>query len=157
MENKKAIIECIKDYIKKCPYLDELAKIKVDYLNVDSKESECWSLEQLEIPNILGTNVLKTKTFRQCQFIIASRVFFNIIDDTQNINNLLTFEKIADWLYMNNAKRLLPTLNNGETPTSIEVMSGGCLYGTNKDNTVARYQMTCKLLYEKKEESIWQS
>ena len=87
MENK-AIIECIKDYFKKCSYLGDLAKINVDYLNVNSNDCEYWSIEQVEAPLILGTNVLKTKTQRQCQFVIASRAFFNPLKDTQNIENL---------------------------------------------------------------------
>ena len=33
----------------------------------------------------------------------------------------------------------------------IEVTTGGYLYGTNNDNTIARYQMQCKLVYKKKE------
>jgi hypothetical protein len=67
------------------------------------------------------------------------------------------FEKIAEWLYQNTKKGIFPTLNDGETATSIETITGGYLYGTNKDNTIARYQMQCKLLFEKKEgNSLWQ-
>ena len=30
----KPIIECIKEYMNDCPYLSELSKINVDYLNM---------------------------------------------------------------------------------------------------------------------------
>lgn len=154
MENK-AIIECIKDYFKKCPYLGDLAKINVDYLNVNSNDCEYWSIEQVEAPLILGTNVLKTKTHRQCQFVIASRAFFNPLKDTQNIENLHLFEKIAHWVCQNNFKSKYPKLNEGEVSTSLEITNGGYLYGTDKTNTIARYEMSCKLLYDKEEKNIW--
>lgn len=155
MENNKAIIDCVKDYMKTCPYLNELSRINVDYLDVDSKDCEYWSIEPLEVPTVLRTNVLRTKTERQCQFILATRSFFNPLVDTQNINNLHLFEKIAEWFFQNTKNKILPELNDGEFATSIEATTSGYLYGTNKDNTIARYQMTCKLLYEKEEKSIW--
>ena len=51
----------------------------------------------------------------------------------------------------------LPTLNDDETSKSMEVMNPGYLYGTSNDKRVARYQMRCKLIYEKKEEKykLW--
>ena len=150
-KEEKAIIDCIKEYFKKCPYLDDLAKINVDYLNMDAKDHEYWSIEPLEVPIILKRNVLGTKTERQCQFILATRSFFNPLVDTQNIKNLQLFEKIAEWLYQNTRKGYLPLLNDGEVSTSIEALTSGYLYGTDKTNTIARYQIQCKLIYEKKE------
>lgn len=151
MSENKAIIDCIKEYFKTCPHLSELAKINVDYLNIESKDCEYWSIEQNEAPIILGENVIGTKTHRQCQFVIASRAFFNPLKDTQNIENLHLFEKIAEWVYQNNKKRIYPELNDNEIPTSLEVITGGFLYGTDRTNTIARYQMNCKLLYDKEE------
>lgn len=155
MEEQKenAIIKCVKKFIQdECPYLDDLAKINVDYLNPDSKDYESWSLEPIEVPMILKKNVLGTKTRRQCQFVLATRSFFNVIEDTQNIKNLYLFEKIAEWFYQCTKSRNLPILNEGETSVSIESTSGGYLYGTNAQATLARYQMTCKFIYDKKEE-----
>lgn len=154
MENKeeRAIIELIKVFLKEnCPYLNELSKINVDYLNTESKDFEYWSLEQLEAPLILKRNVLGTKTERQCQFILASRSFFNPTLDTQNIKNLHLFGKIADWMHECTRNGNLPILNDEETSISIETTSPGYLYGTDKSNTIARYQMDCKFIYEKKE------
>lgn len=152
----KAIIECLKEYYQKCPYLSELSQINVDYLNMESKDCDYWSLEQLEAPIILKPNVLKTKTERQCVFVLASRSFFNPLVDTENINNLHLFEKIAEWTYQNNRKKIFPILNDDEIAISIEITTGGYLYGTDKSNTLARYQMEGKLIYEKKEgNSLW--
>lgn len=146
---EKSIIEYIKEYMKDCPYLNELSKINVDYLNMGDNDFEYWSIEKVAAPTILKKNVLGTKTERQCEFIIASRSFFNPLVDTQNIENLNLFEKLEEWFYQNTKKGILPTLNEGETATSIMATTPGYLYGTTKDNTIARYQMSCKLLYEK--------
>lgn len=156
MENKenKAIIDCVKEYLKDCPYLGELAKINVDYLNYDSNDNECWSLEQLESPLILGKNVLGTKSHRQCQFVIATKTLFNPLKDIKNIENLHLFENLAEWIYQNTKKGILPKLNDDEIATSLKVETGGFLYGTNNNNTIARYEMKCILLYDKREESI---
>jgi hypothetical protein len=85
--DEKSIIECVKEYFKDCPYLNKLSEINVDYLNVDANDREYWSIEPLEVPIILKKNVLGTKTERQCQFILATRSFFNPLVDTQNIEN----------------------------------------------------------------------
>lgn len=156
VKSDKARIERIKEYFKNCPYLNQLSEIKVDYLDVDNNDREYWSIEQVEAPIILHSNVLGTKTERQCEFIIASRSYFNPLVDTQNIENLHLFEKIADWLYSNSKSGNLPTLNEGETATKIEAINSGYLYGTDRTNTLARYQVLCRLFYEKREESKWQ-
>lgn len=155
MSKSKAVIECIKEYFKGCPSLNKLSKINVDYLNTSSNDGEYWSIEPIEAPVILGKNILGTKIHKQCQFIVASRMFFDPINDTQNIKNLQVFDEISDWIYSNNKKHIFPQLSDDETPTGIEVILGGNLYGVDKTNTIARYQMTCKLLYDKEEKSIW--
>lgn len=147
----KAIIDCVKKYFKECPHLDDLAKINVDYLNMDAKDYEYWSLEPLEVPVILKKNVIGTKTTRQSQFILATRAFINPLVDTQNIQNLHLFENIAEWIHENNKNKIFPILNDDETVISLKVTTGGYLYGTNQENTIARYQMQCRMIYEKKE------
>ena len=156
MDDRKAIIDCVKEYFKKCPYLDKLADVKVDYLDIESKDNEYWSIEKQEAPLILGKNVLGTKSHRQCQFVIATRTFFNPHKDAKNIENLHLFDNIAEWIYQNTKKGILPELNDDEIATKLSVETGGFLYGTNNSNTLARYEMKCTLLYDKKEESkIW--
>jgi len=120
----KAIIDCVKEYLKTCPYLDDLSQISVNYLDTDARDREYWSLEPLEVPIVLKTNVLKTKSERQCQFILATRSFFNPLVDTQNTERLHIFEKIAEWFIQNTKNGILPKLNEGETATSIEATTG---------------------------------
>lgn len=147
MENK-AIIECIKEFMKNCSILNN-SNIKVDYLDPNSKEKSNWSIEQLETQQpILKKNVLGTKTTRQFEFILATRTFFNMVDDKINIENLRVFDELIDWFYECTKSNNLPTLNNDETASEISC-GNGYLYGTDKTNSIARYQCKCKLIYEK--------
>ena len=103
----------------------------------------------------IATNIIKEyidgSSERQCQFVFASRVFFNTSENKQNINNLHLFEKIANWLEENTKNNILPKLNNKQNATSIKATSSGYLYGTDNSNQYARYQIQCQLIYEEEE------
>ncbi|MBR1386302.1 MAG: chloramphenicol resistance protein [Bacilli bacterium] len=140
---EKAIIECIKDYFKGCPYLDN-KNINIDFLG---DEGESFSIE--EVPaSIITKRFIDGSKEKQCLFVLASRLFFGGIENQHKIDNLHLFEKISNWLESNTEKDVLPTLNNKQTATSIEALSSGYLFGTDKVNKYARYQIQCKLIYE---------
>lgn len=142
----KSVIECIKDYFKDCPYLEDL-DINIDFLGDDA---ECYSIE--EIPStIILKEFIDGSSERQCQFVFASRTFFGTIENKKNIDNLHLFEKIANWLEVNTKKNVLPKLNDKQTATSIKALSSGYLYGTDNSNQFARYQIQCQLIYEEEE------
>lgn len=143
---KKAIIECIKDYFKDCPYLNDL-DINIDYLGDDAN----YSIEETPA-TIIIREFVDGSSERQCQFVFASRMFFGTVENQQNISNLHLFEKIANWLESNTKKGILPQLNEGQTATRIEALSSGYLYGTDNVNQYARYQIQCRLIYEEEEE-----
>ena len=143
---EKSIIDCIQSYFKDCPYLNDL-DINIDFLG-DS--AECYSIE--EVPaNVIIKEYIDGSSERQCQFVFASRVFFNTSENKQNINNLHLFEKIANWLEENTKNNILPKLNNKQNATSIKATSSGYLYGTDNSNQYARYQIQCQLIYEEEE------
>jgi len=150
MKKEKSIVECIKEYFKKCPYIESLAEINVDYLNMEG-DGDYWSIEKSELPIILKKSVTGKRTI-QYSFVLATRVFTSPLTDSENIKSLQVFENIAEWMYQNSKGRnkILPILNDDETSTSIEATRSGFLYGVNKDTKFARYQMPCKLVYEKK-------
>lgn len=140
---EKAIIECIKDYFKGCPYLDN-KDINIDFLG---DEGESFSIE--EVPStIITKKFIDGSKEKQCLFVLASRLFFGGIENQHKIDNLHLFEKISNWLESNTEKDVLPTLNDKQTATSIEALSSGYLFGTDKVNKYARYQIQCKLIYE---------
>lgn len=146
MENK-AIIDCIKEFFKECPYIKNLDKINVDYLDYEVKDS--YSIEQESGQLEISRNVTGTKSFREIRFIFASRLFFNPNETEQNSNNLKELEKICEWVYEKNLKKELPKLNDKEEATSI-TLDRPFLFGVNKDFTIARYQMSGTLQYERR-------
>jgi len=139
----KSIIECVKDYFEGCPYLTG-KDINIDFLG---DEEEAFSIE--EVPaTIITRQFVDGSKEKQCLFVLASRLFFGGIENRQKIDNLHLFEKISNWLESNTENNILPTLNNKQTATSIEALSSGYLFGTDKVNKYARYQIQCKLIYE---------
>ena len=153
MAKKKATIECIKEYYKNCPNLEN-ADISTDYLNPDVTDNskEFWSLEQDQTNNpIIKENVLGTKATIQFFFTFASRLMFNIQKDKQNIENLRKLEDIVEWTLQENSKRNRPILNDNEECLKIEITSSPYLYGTDKSMTQARYQFQGKITFERRE------
>ncbi len=71
-------------------------------------------------------------------------------DETMtNITNSGFFEKFQNWLYDNSENEILPKLDEGLTAERIEAISSGYLFDISGDLSNARYQIQCRLLYEK--------
>lgn len=139
-----SIIESIRDYLLKCPYLNELAKVNVDFLPEDPMT---YSIEQTPSEPVIK-KYLDGTTDRQITFVFACRMFYS--DELiNNINNSGFFEKFQDWLFDNSEEGILPKLEDGMIPDRIEAISSGYLYDISGDLTNARYQVQCRLLYEK--------
>lgn len=147
MENdKKYRIEKIKDYILTCPYLDKLADFGVNFLD---RNSSSYSIEEVPGKTIINKNI-DGSSERQLNFIFASVFNFNEELETQ-INNSGFYEDFSDWIEENNENEVFPKLKDGETPTSIEVVTSGYLYALIDGMKRAQYQIQCKLIYEKEE------
>ncbi len=139
-----AIIENIRDYIMKCPFLDELASVNVDFLPDDATT---YSIEQTPSEPIIK-RYLDGTTDRQLTFVFACRLFYSD-ERINNINNSGFFEKFQEWLFDNSDNGILPEMEDGLIPEKIEAISSGYLYDISGDLSNARYQIQCRLLYEK--------
>ena len=139
-----SIIESIRDYILTCPYLGELAKVNVDFLPEDPTT---YSIEQTPSEPIIKKHLDGT-TDRQLTFVFACCMFYSD-EMINNITNSGFFEQFQDWLFDNSEAGILPELKEGLIPDRIEAISSGYLYDISGDLTNARYQIQCRLLYEK--------
>lgn len=139
-----AIIENIRDYIMKCPFLDELASVNVDFLPDDATT---YSIEQTPSEPIIK-RYLDGTTDRQLTSVFACRLFYSD-ERINNINNSGFFEKFQEWLFDNSDNGILPEMEDGLIPEKIEAISSGYLYDISGDLSNARYQIQCRLLYEK--------
>lgn len=134
------MISAIREYVGKCPFLDDLARLDVDFLD---NEAVNYSIETLP-----GDIVVKQYADggRLCQygFAVCSRSFFGA-DVSTNVDNLDFFMRFRDWVErMNNAKEF-PVLTNGRVAQGVEVLTQGYLLLADMES--AKYQVQCKLYY----------
>ena len=138
------IIESVKNFILTCPYLEELAAINVDFLP-DSPDT--YSIEEVPTNAVIQT-YLDGSQERQFVFVFASRFYYS--DETRNnIENSGFYEDFSDWLDEQTKTGNLPVMREGMTPSKIEAMSSGYLFDVSGDLSNARYQIQCRLIYDK--------
>lgn len=137
------VIESIRNFIKKCPYLEEFEgaiKIGVDYLD---KESTTYSIEKVPCNPIIKKYV-DGSCKKQELFIFSSRESYGP-DVFNNLDNINFYEKFAEWVEEMNVKGELPLLDNGRSSEKLEVTSNGYAFQTDVDK--AQYQIQLKLIY----------
>ena len=138
------IIESVKDFILKCPHLAELTAINVDFL---PESPDTYSIEQVPTNAVIQT-YLDGSQERQFVFVFASRLYYS--DEIRNnIENCGFYEAFSDWLDEQTKTGNLPIMRDGLTPTKIEAMSSGYLFDVSGDLSNARYQIQCRLIYDK--------
>ena len=138
------IIESVKKFILTCPLLEELAAINVDFL---PESPDTYSIEQVPTNSVIQT-YLDGSQERQFVFVFASRFYYS--DETRNnIENCGFYEAFSDWLDEQTKSGNLPIMRDGLTPTKIEAMSSGYLFDVSGDLSNARYQIQCRLIYDK--------
>lgn len=136
------MIEKIRDYIAKCPHLDEFTKVNVNYLvdkvNAYSVNEDSGYNPVLE-PRIYGND--------EMQFLFSFDAKFYWNEETENnIDNSKFFEKFRDWLEDNNLKGKYPEIE-GIEPLTIGAITNGFIYATNSDEAI--YRISCSFTYEK--------
>lgn len=144
MADNMAIIEAVRDYIMTCPLLEDLARINVEFLPEDTST---YSIESVPTQTIISTYI-DGSTTRQFVFVFASRLLYTE-ELRNNIENSGFYEAFENWLEENSENGVFPTLAEGLTPTKIEAMSSGYLFDISGDLSNARYQIQCRLIYEK--------
>ena len=138
------IIESVKNFILKCPYLDELARVNVDFL---PEKPETYSIEE-EPAQTVVKRYLDGSSQRQFLFVFAARL--NYSDEVRNnIENSGFFEDFADWLEECTENDNLPLMADSLTAEKIEAISSGYFFDISGDLSNSRYQIQCRLIYEK--------
>ena len=138
------IVESVKDFILTCPLLADLKRLNIDFLPEDP---DTYSIEGIPAPEITKT-YLDGSTERQFVFVFAARMFYSE-EVRNNIENSGFYEKFAEWLEEQTEAENLPVLTGKKTASKIEAMSSGYLYDIAGDLTNARYQIQCRLIYDK--------
>ena len=138
------IVESVKNFILTCPHLAELAAVNVDFLP-DSPDT--YSIEEVPVNSVIQT-YLDGSQERQYVFVFASRFYYS--DETRNnIENSGFYEDFSDWLDEQTQIGNFPVMRDGLTPSKREAISSGYLFDVSGDLSNARYQIQCRLIYDK--------
>lgn len=134
------IMESIRDFISKCPYLDDFAQINVDYLH---KDAISYSI-QTEPSNPIIKKYINGDALRQLVFTFSSRESYGP-NEILNIENSGFYEDFSSWIESESNIGNLPTLDNGKLSRKIEVLTPGYVFQTDIDR--GQYQIQLRLIY----------
>lgn len=137
------MIDSIREYIAKCPYLKEYVEINVDYLKdkvVAYSVNPSVGFDPVVNEDIVGNQE------KQFLFTFDSKLYWNS-EVQNNIDNSKFYEDFSNWLEENNKKGIFPALNEGEYPTRIKALTNGYIFATNSDEAI--YRIQCKFEYMK--------
>ena len=137
------MIKEIKDYISKCPYLNELAYIGIEYLDEDAVS---YSIVPVNSAQTLKRYVNGDK-LKQYGFVFSSREVFGKVEDL-TLDNAIFYENFAKWIEENEEK---VELEEGKEAIRLEVLSPGYVFQTDLDR--GQYRIQLRLLYMEKGEN----
>ena len=139
--NEKTMIEVVREYISKCPYLKEYAELNIEYLTdkvVTYSINENAGYNPIIDQFLVGANI-------QFLFTFDSKLYWN--EDIQNnIDNSKFFEKFKKWLEKNNKNRMFPKI---EGIYEIGATTNGYIFATNANEAI--YRIQCYLNYYKED------
>ena len=136
-----AIIDKVREYIAKCPYLNEFAELNVEYL---TDKINTYSINENTGYNptlkmfIVGGDM-------QFLFTFDSKLRWN--EDIQNnIDNSRFFANFKKWLESNNKKKIFPDVPGAY---KIGATTNGYIFATNSNEAI--YRIQCFLNYHVEE------
>lgn len=136
------MIEKIREYIEKCPYLDEFIAVNVNYL-VD--KSKAYSVNEGAGYDPIIEEYVTGEKKKQFQFSFDARLKWDDEAST-NIDNSKFFENFRDWLEERNLNGIYPNIE-GIMPESISATTNGFIFVTNSDEAI--YRISCNFIYYK--------
>lgn len=141
MAEEKAMIDIVRDYISKCPYLKEYAELNVEYL---ADKVETYSInENAGYEPVIQRYVIGA----DYQFLFTFDSKFHWNEDIQNnIDNSKFFENFKNWLEENNNKKIYPEI---EGIYEIGATTNGYIFATNANEAI--YRIQCYLKYYKED------
>ena len=139
MADEKIMIDEVRKYIAKCPYLKEYAELNVEYL-IDKVNT--YSINENAGYNPI-LNQFISGSERQFMFTFDSKLVWN--EDIQNnIDNSKFFENFRNWLETNNKNKIFPDMPG---VYKIQALTNGYIFTTNANEAI--YRIQCKLEYFK--------
>lgn len=140
MSKEIAMIDKVKEYIEKCPYLKEYAELNIEYLQ--DKVNTHSINENAGYDPIISKDILGNQE-KQFLFTFDSKLIWN--EDIQNnIDNSKFFENFKNWLEENNKNKIFPNIDG---IYEIGATTNGYIFATNANEAI--YRIQCYLKYFK--------
>ncbi|BFL72125.1 hypothetical protein [Anaerococcus nagyae] len=137
----KAIIESIRDYFLECPYLEDEARLNVDFLGDDPIEYGIYS----EPSNQLIKKYVDGDELKQFNFIFTTRTEMSG-DLVTQLENSAFFDKLIEWVYLQNKNKNYPKIEGNRHPIKIEILSNGYVSSSSADTAVYQIQMSLRYM-----------
>ena len=138
----KAIIDEVRKYMAKCPYLKEYAELNIEYLQ---DKVNAYSINENAGYNPVVSEDILGNQERQFLFTFDSKLYWN--EDIQNnIDNSKFFENFRYWLEENNKNKIYPEV---EGIYEIGATTNGYIFATNANEAI--YRIQCYLKYYKED------
>ena len=133
------LIDYIRSLLRTCPLLEN-ERINVDFLDA---ENGSYSVNTSPAAPIVK-RFIDGSSIRQYVFTFSSAELYGE-EIRQNLENAGFWEDFMEWI---ESATLPQSLETGQEPQKIEVLSSGYAFMTDADS--ARYQIECRLLYKQK-------
>ena len=133
------LIDYIRSLLRTCPLLEN-ERINVDFLDA---QNGSYSVNTSPAAPIVK-RFIDGSSIRQYVFTFSSAELYGE-EIRQNLENAGFWEDFMEWI---ESATLPQSLETGQEPQKIEVLSSGYAFMTDADS--ARYQIECRLLYKQK-------
>lgn len=137
----KAIIESVREYFLECPYLEDEARLNIDFLGDGPIEYGIYS----EPSNQLIKRYVDGDELKQFNFIFTTRTAMSG-DLVTQLENSAFFDKLIDWVYQQNKNKNYPKIEGNRHPIKLEILSNGYVSSFNVDTAVYQIQMSLRYM-----------
>lgn len=136
----KSIIESIREYFLKCPYLEDDVRLSVDFLGDQPLEYGIYT----EPINPTIKKYVDGDELKQFGFIFTTRSHMSG-DLVTQLENSAFFDNLIEWICEMNYKKIYPELEGDRFPTKLEIITNG--YLSSADVGSSQYQIQMRLVY----------
>ena len=140
------MIDKIRNYISKCPYLNDFNNININYL-IDKVKS--YSINEAAGYNPHINTYINGDKEMQFKFSFDAKFHWNK-EIANNLDNSLFFENFRNWLERNDEEGIYPIVPNGIVPLSISAITDGYIFATNSDEAIYRIDCVFNYIKEKR-------
>lgn len=136
----KSIIESVREYFLKCPYLEDDVRLSVDFLGDQPLEYGIYT----EPINPTIKKYVDGDELKQFGFIFTTRSHMSG-DLVTQLENSAFFDNLIEWICEMNYKKEFPELEGDKYPTKLEIITNG--YLSSADVGSSQYQIQMRLVY----------